>query len=160
MIPPASGREQDPALTQPPEETLPEPPAPLRSRRLSARGKMVFFGIFIGCAVCAGVSFLCAVLWISVVPRGFSPLDPHRGLVSEDTFFRVLVTRFVETVHWYILIGVIAAAAQAMMRQTDRAARARRRSRRTEEDSDDETPDSDRRASDIVRDFSTDPQQS
>ncbi len=144
MFPPASGRDQEPA---PPPEEPREIFHTVRRGSLTECGRILFFGLWAGTVLALFITFFQT--WAYNVIR---PADPFS--VSQATFFWSWLATLTGSVHWFMLIAVIAAATEAVIRHGHQAARRTARVLRTASraphSASPRSEDPDRRAADIV----------
>jgi len=142
MIPPVSGRELDPEPNVADESAMTSPTA---ARPYSDRAKILLFGVFMGVAVGLIYAFFSALLVLA--SASFELFGDTRRFVP--TF----ATLFTTTAPWFVLVATLAAAAERLIRRSQRDARATRALLRALTGAPDAPPTNgapERRASDIV----------
>ena len=150
MIPPVSGREMEPA---PPPDPEPEDQVVQVSSRYTQeptpRMKILVFGVLVGGLVALIYAFITSILMM-MAASSFDSMFAREG----RTWFTSFVMSFSSSAPLLMIVATVAAAADALIRRSQRDARATRQVLRTfSGDAPPARPEhnADRRAVDIVK---------
>jgi hypothetical protein len=138
MIPPTSGREHDPSAAAL-APAAPDEASSFRdddntaideqsyvAARTSPRVKILLFGILAGGLMALIYSTAQAVLMLALGGPSISPFAQDTFGTSGRTLFQTFIWILISAAPWFFLIATLAAAAQVLLRRSERDARATR----------------------------------